>query len=91
MNKEQPYAILPVEAGALLSVAAKEAQPPASAPNPPLDARDVIDPPLPPIANIVSANASGEAPGHSGTIATTADLGLSLVAILVLGLLFAAE
>ncbi|CAN7114813.1 unnamed protein product [Brassica rapa subsp. narinosa] len=90
LNKEQPYAILPVEAGALLSVAAKEAQPPASAPNPPLDARDVIDPPLPPIANIVSANASGEAPGHSGTIATTADLGLSWLAVLVLGLLFAA-
>ncbi|CAN6976023.1 unnamed protein product [Brassica oleracea var. botrytis] len=91
LNKEQPYAILPAEAGALLSVAAKEAQPPARAPNPPLDARDVIDPPLPPIANIVSANASGEAPGHSGTIAATANLGLSLLTILVLGLLFAAE
>ncbi|XP_048608200.1 glycerophosphodiester phosphodiesterase GDPDL7-like [Brassica napus] len=91
LNKEQPYAILPAEAGALLSVAAKEAQPPASAPNPPLDARDVIDPPLPPIANIVSANASGEPPGHSGTIAATANLGLSLLTILVLGLLFAAE
>ncbi|KAL0710073.1 hypothetical protein Bca4012_017051 [Brassica carinata] len=92
LNKEQPYAILPAEAGALLSVAAKEAQPPASSPNPPLDAKDVIDPPLPPVANIVSANASGEAsPRHSGTIATTANLGLSLLAILVLGLLFAAE
>ncbi|CAH8386426.1 unnamed protein product [Eruca vesicaria subsp. sativa] len=95
LNKEQPYAILPAEAGALLSVAAKEAQPPASAPNPPLDARDVIDPPLPPVANIVSANASGEAspdaPGHSGTVSATANLGLSLLTILALGLLFAAE
>ncbi|KAJ0261479.1 Glycerophosphodiester phosphodiesterase GDPDL7 [Hirschfeldia incana] len=92
LNKEQPYAILPAEAGALLSVAAKEAQPPAIAPNPPLDPKDVIDPPLPPVANIVSANASGEAsPGHSGTIATTANLGLSLLAILVWGLFFAAE
>ncbi|KAF8093829.1 hypothetical protein N665_0377s0039 [Sinapis alba] len=95
LNKEQPYAILPAEAGALLSVAAKEAQPPASAPNPPLDAKDVIDPPLPPVANTISATASGEAspnaPGHSGTIATTANLGLSLLEILVLALLFAAE
>ncbi|KAJ4907832.1 Glycerophosphodiester phosphodiesterase GDPDL7 [Raphanus sativus] len=92
LNKEQPYAILPAEAGALLSVAAKEAQPPVSAPNPPLDPKDVIDPPLPPVANIVSANATGEASQHaSGTIATSANLGLSLLAILVLGLLFAAE
>ncbi|XP_009120321.1 glycerophosphodiester phosphodiesterase GDPDL7 [Brassica rapa] len=94
LNKEQPYAILPAEAGALISVANKEAQPPASAPNPPLDAKDVIDPPLPPVANMAANNATGatpNAPGHSGSIATTANLCLSLLAILAMGLLFATD
>ncbi|KAL0887097.1 hypothetical protein Bca101_011080 [Brassica carinata] len=94
LNKEQPYAILPAEAGSLISVANKEAQPPAIAPSPPLDAKDVIDPPLPPVANIASHNATGappNAPGRSGSVATTANLCLSLLAILAMGLLFATE
>ncbi|KAF3560518.1 hypothetical protein DY000_02017736 [Brassica cretica] len=94
LDKEQPYAILPAEAGSLISVANKEAQPPASAPSPPLDAKDVIDPPLPPVANMAANNATGatpNAPGHSGSIATTANMCLSLLAILAMGLLFATE
>ena len=93
LNKDQPYAILPAEAGALLSVAAKEAQPPAIAPSPPLNAKDVIDPPLPPVAKMGSSDeeAPPHAPPHSGTIATSANLGLSLLAILALGVLFAVE
>ncbi|KAG2280376.1 hypothetical protein Bca4012_048658 [Brassica carinata] len=93
LNKDQPYAILPAEAGALLSVAAKEAQPPAIAPSPPLDAKDVIDPPLPPVAKMGSSDgeAPPHAPPHSGTIATSANFGLSLLAILALGVLFAVE
>ncbi|CAN8301444.1 unnamed protein product [Cochlearia groenlandica] len=91
-NKDQPYAILPAEAGALLSVAAKESQPPASAPNPPLEAKDVIDPPLPPVANMASPTDSVGTQPHttprSGTISTTANLGISLLAILTLGILF---
>ncbi|KAL1217560.1 Glycerophosphodiester phosphodiesterase GDPDL7 [Cardamine amara subsp. amara] len=91
LNKDQPYAILPAEAGALLSVAAKEAQPPSSAPNPPLEAKDVIDPPLPPVANLAASNATGgtppKTPPASGTVATTASLGFSLVAMLALGFL----
>ncbi|CAH8366075.1 unnamed protein product [Eruca vesicaria subsp. sativa] len=84
LNIEQPFAILPAEAGSLISVASKEAQPPASAPNPPLDAKDVIDPPLPPVANLASNNGSGGAqPGsrRSGTIATTANLSLAMLAL----------
>ncbi|CAE6247020.1 unnamed protein product [Arabidopsis arenosa] len=91
LNKDQPYAILPAEAGALLSVADKEAQPPVSAPNPPLDAKDVIDPPLPPVANLAASNATGGAQPHppppSGAVAITANLGLSLLAMLALGVL----
>ncbi|KAJ0246013.1 Glycerophosphodiester phosphodiesterase domain-containing protein [Hirschfeldia incana] len=93
LDREQPFAILPAEAGALLSVAAKEAQPPASAPNPPLDAKDVIDPPLPPVANLATKNSSGGAPPasrSSRTIATTANLSLSFMAMLALGLLLCA-
>ncbi|VVB16408.1 unnamed protein product [Arabis nemorensis] len=94
LDKEQPYAILPAEAGALLSAAAKEAQPPASAPSPPLDPKDVIDPPLPPVAKMASSNSSGEAPPNapprSGTVANAANLGLSILAVLALGLLSAA-
>ncbi|CAH8280066.1 unnamed protein product [Arabidopsis lyrata] len=94
LNKDQPYAILPAEAGALLSVADKEAQPPASAPNPPLDAKDVIDPPLPPVANMASSNGTGEGPPHtppsSGTGATAANLSLSLLAMMALGILYTA-
>ncbi|KAF8074396.1 hypothetical protein N665_1104s0004 [Sinapis alba] len=93
LNRDLPFAILPAEAGSLVSVAAKEAQPPASAPNPPLDAKDVIDPPLPPLANLASNNANGgapPAPRRSGTIATTANLRLSLLAMLALGLVLCA-
>ncbi|AED97007.1 unnamed protein product [Arabidopsis thaliana] len=89
LNKEQPYAILPAEAGGLVVVADKEAQPPASAPNPPLEAKDVIDPPLPPVANLAASNATGGAQSHpppaSGTVANAANLGLSLLAMLALG------
>ncbi|CAA7032372.1 unnamed protein product [Microthlaspi erraticum] len=93
LNKDQPYAILPAEAGALLSVAAKEAQPPTGAPNPPLDAKDVIDPPLPPVANIAASNASGGPPNSppvSGAVATAGNLSLSLLAMLAVGLFCAA-
>ncbi|XP_010483370.1 PREDICTED: glycerophosphodiester phosphodiesterase GDPDL7 [Camelina sativa] len=90
LNKDQPYAILPAEAGALLAVADKEAQPPASAPNPPLDAKDVIDPPLPPVAKLEASNEAEGSKPHpppSGTVAIAANLGLSLLAMLALGVL----
>ncbi|CAN7122030.1 unnamed protein product [Brassica rapa subsp. narinosa] len=93
LYRELSFAILPAKAGTLVSVASKEAQPPASAPNPPLDAKDVMDPPLPPVANLATNNASGGAPPaslRSGTIATTANLSLSLMAVLALGLLLCA-
>ncbi|XP_010536984.1 PREDICTED: glycerophosphodiester phosphodiesterase GDPDL7-like [Tarenaya hassleriana] len=87
LNKDQPYAILPAEPGALLSVAAKEAQPPVGALNPPLEAKDVVDPPLPPVANDSSSNATGVPP--SLAFSTSADLSISLLAISLLSLLFA--
>ncbi|KAJ4911116.1 Glycerophosphodiester phosphodiesterase GDPDL7 [Raphanus sativus] len=93
LNRDLPFAILPADAGTLISVAAKEAQPPASAPNPPLDAKDVIDPPLPPVANLATNNASGGSPPgsrRSGSIATTANLSLSFMAMLALRLLLCA-
>ncbi|AED96991.1 unnamed protein product [Arabidopsis thaliana] len=93
LNKDQPYAILPADAGALLTVADKEAQLPAIPPNPPLDAKDVIDPPLPPVAKLASNGTEGgppQTPPRSGTVAIAANLSLSLLAMMALGLLYTA-
>lgn len=90
-NTDKPeYNILPVEAGSLLSLAPPEVQPPAVAPLPPLDSADVVDPPLPPVANISTAGSPiAEAPQPSASIsfANVAKMDLSLMAIMVLSLL----
>ncbi|KAK7849013.1 glycerophosphodiester phosphodiesterase gdpdl6 [Quercus suber] len=67
-----------------------EVQPPAAAPLPPLDSADVVDPPLPPVANISTASSPvAEAPSPSASIsfANVAKMDLSLMAIMVLSLL----
>ena len=71
-------------------MAPPEVQPPAAAPLPPLDSADVVDPPLPPVANISTASSPvAEAPQPSARIsfANVAKMDLSLVAIMVLSLL----
>ncbi|XP_061375783.1 glycerophosphodiester phosphodiesterase GDPDL7-like [Gastrolobium bilobum] len=84
-------AILPAKPGDLLSTVPAELQPPAEAPLPPLEAADVVDPPLPPVINQTKAQpAAAPAPAHSlGARANVANAGLSLVAILVLAILSA--
>ncbi|KAL5547425.1 hypothetical protein UlMin_002656 [Ulmus minor] len=84
-----PYPILPAEPGSLFSLIPPEIQPPAQAPAAPLDVKDVIDPPLPPVTKV---NESGPAdapvgPKPSSAWANGTNLGLSFVVILVLGLL----
>ncbi|MCH99901.1 glycerophosphoryl diester phosphodiesterase family protein, partial [Trifolium medium] len=54
-NKTPPY-MQPVEAGALYRLIDKPSLPPAMAPYPPLTDSEVIEPPLPPVAKIVSAS-----------------------------------
>ncbi|CAD5173509.1 unnamed protein product [Musa acuminata subsp. malaccensis] len=53
LNANLPYSILPAEPGTLLSLASPDAAPPAEAPAPVLEVADVVDPPLPPVADLV--------------------------------------
>ncbi|XP_043712512.1 glycerophosphodiester phosphodiesterase GDPDL7-like [Telopea speciosissima] len=90
-NENLSYNILPASAGNLLELAPPEVLPPAEAPVPPLEAADVIDPPLPQVAVVASKKAPAPAPAGASTKssqpANTVNLGLGLVAIMVLCLL----
>ncbi|KAK1550081.1 hypothetical protein Q3G72_013371 [Acer saccharum] len=97
MNADLPYPILPTEPGGLLSLVPEEVQPPATAPAPALAVADIVDPPLPPVANVSTSSnppSAGGPPGAppadskpSSGIANVANIGLSLVSIIVLSLL----
>ncbi|KAK6944378.1 Glycerophosphodiester phosphodiesterase domain [Dillenia turbinata] len=84
------YVIPPVEANSLISVAPQEAQPPAEAPAPALEAADVVDPPLPSVvaadaASTTDPAAKAPALAKSGAHQTSAaHVGLSLVTIVLL-------
>ncbi|GKU87176.1 hypothetical protein SLEP1_g1621 [Rubroshorea leprosula] len=82
-------AILPAEPGGLLSQVPPEAMSPAVAPSPPLDMADVIDPPLPAVAKVDSPATPGTPGRKSSSTTIAANIGLSLVAIMVISLLFA--
>ncbi|PON51630.1 Glycerophosphoryl diester phosphodiesterase [Trema orientale] len=85
-----PYPILPAEAGSLLSLIPPEIQPPAQAPAAPLEAKDIVDPPLPPVAKVNESGVAGgpAEPTGSSALANAANVGLSLVAVMVLSLLY---
>ncbi|OMO61762.1 Glycerophosphoryl diester phosphodiesterase [Corchorus capsularis] len=86
-----PVAIMPAEPGSLLTQVPPTALPPASAPNPPLEVADVVDPPLPPVTKVPTDSPPNtpSAPGPSKSMAVTAksNLGLGLAAIMALSLL----
>ncbi|GMY35654.1 glycerophosphodiester phosphodiesterase GDPDL7-like [Fagus crenata] len=85
------YEILPVQAGSLRSMVAPEVLPPAEAPLPPLQVGDVVDPPLPPVAHITVAStpvqSPADSPHPSASLTNVANMGLSVMAIMVLSLL----
>ncbi|PON79420.1 Glycerophosphoryl diester phosphodiesterase [Parasponia andersonii] len=85
-----PYPILPAEAGSLLSLIPPEIQPPAQAPAAPLEANHIVDPPLPPVAKVNESGVAGgpAKPTGSSALANAANVGLSLVAVMVLSLLY---
>ncbi|KAK1571385.1 hypothetical protein Q3G72_016035 [Acer saccharum] len=99
MKADLPYPILPTEPGGLLSLVPEEVQPPATAPAPALAVADIVDPPLPPVANVSTSSnppSAGGPPGAppagskpSSGIANVANISLSLVSIMVLSLLSA--
>ncbi|KAI0502592.1 hypothetical protein KFK09_017546 [Dendrobium nobile] len=71
VNAKLSYTILPAEAGGLAGLAAPEALPPAQSPAPPLRPVDVVDPPLPDVANIANpaqAQTPGSEPKESGQL-----------------------
>lgn len=74
-----------------MSTVPPEVLPPAAAPLPSLKAADVVDPPLPAVANLTpppQPDAAAQAPS-SAAKANVADVVLSLAAILVLAMLSA--
>ncbi|XP_061365835.1 glycerophosphodiester phosphodiesterase GDPDL7-like [Gastrolobium bilobum] len=81
-------AILPAEPGGLKNTVPPHLLPPAEAPLPPLEVANVVDPPLPPVVNEDRTNpgAAPTPPPPSGAWRYAANLGLSLVAILSLGI-----
>ncbi|KAK2646705.1 hypothetical protein Ddye_021900 [Dipteronia dyeriana] len=98
MNADLPYPILPAEPGGLLSLVPEEVQPPATAPAPALAVADILDPPLPPVADVSTSSNPPSASGPPGApagskpsngIANFADIGLSLASIMALCLMSA--
>lgn len=87
-------AILPVSPGELMTMSG--AEPPASAPGPALEVADVVDPPLPPVntkavttspPSPATTTAMAPAPKRSGASGNVANVGLSLMVVLILRLL----
>ncbi|KAJ4845616.1 hypothetical protein Tsubulata_005752 [Turnera subulata] len=74
-------AIMPIEAGALISSMPPELQPPASAPSPALDVADIVDPPLPAVIKPPPAAPPTAPSGKSGAMTNAANMGLSLLAL----------
>jgi hypothetical protein len=95
-SEKPEYNILPAESGSLISLVPVAVLPPAAAPLPPLKIGDIVDPPLPLVVNTTTtavppnAPAVAEAP-RSSALANVANMGLSLVAIMVLSFLFSME
>lgn len=87
---QAPYQIVPAEPGSLLGLVPKEIQPPTEAPNAPLNVAGVVDPPLPPVVNKVgSPPAGGPQASPSSGSANVANIGVSVLSIVVFCLLSA--
>ncbi|KAH8504995.1 hypothetical protein Peur_045548 [Populus x canadensis] len=78
---ESSYSIIPAEAGSLLKTVPEETQPPASSPTPALDVADIVDPPLPAVTKPASPPPATSP--RSSALSNIANVGLSLVAIVV--------
>ncbi|CAN6277794.1 unnamed protein product [Urochloa humidicola] len=57
MTLNLSYSILPAQPGALVHLAAPGALAPAAGPAPSLEPKDVVDPPLPPVKDVIAADA----------------------------------
>ncbi|KAL5100973.1 hypothetical protein RYX36_005300 [Vicia faba] len=75
--------ILPAKAGELESTVSPTLLPPAEAPLPPLEVANIVDPPLPAVINH-NPPATPSSPPPSSAYPNAANLGLSILAIIVL-------
>ncbi|KAK9099256.1 hypothetical protein Syun_026301 [Stephania yunnanensis] len=88
LNSNVHYPILPAQPGGLLDLVPPEILPPAAAPNPSLKPADVVDPPLPPVADTTTLPpAAGPAIAPSGQASNVANVGLCVVAMVMVQLL----
>ncbi|KAK1288776.1 putative glycerophosphoryl diester phosphodiesterase 2 [Acorus calamus] len=83
VNADLPYTILPAQPGSLLALAPSEALPPAEPPAPVLTVADVVDPPLPPVAEQSESLAPNAAPASgprpSGSVKNGGNIWLGVV------------
>ncbi|KAJ0089654.1 hypothetical protein Patl1_14750 [Pistacia atlantica] len=99
LNADLPYAILPIAPGDMLSIIPEPVQPPTSAPSPSLNIADIVDPPLPPVANGFTPDDTecdfGSSPNGAPPVlapsssekTNVANIGVSIVAAILLCLL----
>lgn len=94
MSLNLSYSILPAQPGALVNLAAPGALPPAAGPSPVLEPTDVVDPPLPPVKAVITADTPAPAgPADNTTSAASSNagnsrlLGAGIVALLSLSFL----
>ncbi|CAN6246888.1 unnamed protein product [Urochloa humidicola] len=93
VNLNLSYSILPAQPGALVHLAAPGALAPAAGPAPMLEPKDVVDPPLPPVKDVIAADAPAPTGAADNTtsaassIAGNSLLWASVVALLSLNFL----
>ncbi|KAI4376744.1 hypothetical protein MLD38_014470 [Melastoma candidum] len=81
-------AILPAQPGSLVSII-EGAEPPAGAPAQALEVADIVDPPLPPVADRSALSPPAPAPDgdKSDGVTNVASVAVSLVSILLISLM----
>ncbi|KAF8783695.1 hypothetical protein HU200_000375 [Digitaria exilis] len=93
MSLNLSYSILPAQPGALVNLAAPGALAPAAGPAPVLEPKDVVDPPLPPVKAVITADTPAAAPAADNTSSAAGSnagnnlLGAGIVALLSLSFL----
>ena len=79
MSLNLSYSILPAQPGALVHIAAPGALAPAAGPAPVLEPKDVVDPPLPPVKAVITADAPAPGAADNTTSAASSNAGKSLL------------
>uniref|UniRef100_A0A804P3R5 glycerophosphodiester phosphodiesterase n=1 Tax=Zea mays TaxID=4577 RepID=A0A804P3R5_MAIZE len=87
MNLNLSYSILPAQPGALVNLAAPGTLAPAGAPAPLLQPSDVVDPPLPPVKAVITADAPAPEAADNTSSASSSNAGNGLLWAAIVALL----